>query len=116
MKKLPYAFKNTVRSSYFDLLRRIVEREGLILDMEKYREDSILSKGGDHSRWGEPDDLTNEYTPRGLNGRDYDGLKIMINNNKYKQQLEIIGNNMKSQLEEDVVVGRISDEIKIVFG
>lgn len=115
MKKVPFAFQNAVRKVYFDLLRRFVEDQRLILNLENYKEDVILSSGflrepavvaiiDSHSPWGEPDDLTNEFTPRGLNTRTYNGLKIIIKNFRYRERIEKIAENMRRNLEEDVIV------------
>ncbi len=113
MKKVPLAFKNTVRKVYFDLMGRLLEEENLTLDLEHYKDDAIVHAGylihpevvaiiDSHSSWGEPDDLTNEFTPRGLNGRRYDGLKIIIRNNRFRNKIEKFVNNMRRQLDEDV--------------
>ncbi len=126
MKKVPLAFKNTVRKVYFDLMRRILEEENLTLDLEHYKDDTIVHTGHlihpevvaiiySHSLWGEPDDLTNEFTPRGLNGRKYDGLKIIIKNNRFRNEIEKVVNNMRRQLDEDVVIEEMSN-ISVVFG
>lgn len=115
MKKVPFAFQDAVRNVYFELLRKFIEDTGLTLNIEKYKEDVILSEKlvksptivaviDSHSPWGEPNDLTNELTPRGLNNRTYDGLKIIIKDNRYKQQIEKIADNMRMQLAEDVSV------------
>lgn len=115
MKKVPYAFQNAVRGVYFNLLRRFVEDEELVLDLENYKEDAILSNRflrfdeivaiiDSHSAWGEPNDFTNENTPRGLNERTYDGLMIILKNEKYRKKINNIVDNMKRQLEEDVIV------------
>lgn len=115
MTKVPFAFQNAVRGTYFNLLRMFVENEGLILDLEHCKEDVIISAGhlglravvaivDSHSPWGESNDLTNEYTPRGLNGRTYNGLKIVIKNFRYRQRIEKVADNMKRSLEEDVIV------------
>lgn len=120
MKKVPFIFQNTVRKVYFDLLRRFTEDTGLTLDLENYKDDVILSVGflrspaivaiiDSHSSWGEPDSLTNENTPRGLNGRTYDGLKIILKNFRYKERIEKIANNMKNNLEEEVIVEEAQD-------
>lgn len=129
MKKVPFAFQETVRNVYFSLLKRFIEDVGLTLNLENYKEDVILSEGllrqpeiiaiiDSHSPWGEPNDLTNEITPRGFNGRTYDGLKIIIKNNRYRQQIEKIADNMRRQLGEDVTIKEASDDenIKIVYG
>ena len=121
MAKVPYAFQNAVRNVYFNLLRRFVENEGLTLDLEHHKEDVIISTGylrspavvaiiDSHSQWGEPNDLTNESTPRGLNGRTYEGLKIITKNYRYRQRIENIADNMKKSLEEDVITKGLSDE------
>lgn len=115
MKKVPFAFQNTVRKVYFDLLRRFTKDAGLTLDLEYHKDDVIISEGflrspaivaiiDSHSPWGEPDSLTNENTPRGINGRTYDGLKIIIKNFRYRDRIEKIANNMKNNLEEDVII------------
>lgn len=120
MKKVPFAFQNSVRRVYFDLLRRFTEDAGLALDVENYKDDVIISEGflrsptvvaiiDSHSSWGEPDGLTNENTPRGINGRTYDGLKIIIKNFRYKDRIEKIANNMKNNLEEEIIVEDAQD-------
>jgi hypothetical protein len=109
MTKVPFAFQNAVRTVYFDLLSRFIEDEGLslgedvILDEESFKS-PIVAVIDSHSQWGELNDLTNELTSRGLNNRAYDGLKIVIKDNKYKKQIEKIADNMKRQLAEDVAV------------
>jgi len=121
MTKVPFAFQNAVRNVYFELLEGFVEEVGLTLNLEKYKEDVILSKGlvepptivaivDSHSPWGEPNDLTNEFSQRGLNNRTYDGLKIVIKDNRYKQQIEKIADNMRRQLAEDVTIKEMSDK------
>lgn len=120
MKKVPFAFQNSIRNVYFNLLKRSVEDAGLTLNLGNYKDDVIISCGylrppevvaiiDSHSPWGEPDDLTNEHTPRGLNGRTYDGLKIIIKNLRYRDKIEKFADNMKRQLEEDVTVEQVSD-------
>jgi hypothetical protein len=122
MTKVPFVFQSAVRMTYFNLLRRYVEEEGLTLDLEHYDEDVIIYAGFliptvivaviySHSKWGEPNDLTNESTPRGLNGRKYDGLQITIKNFRYRQRIEKIAENMKRSLEEDVVVEKMPIEM-----
>lgn len=44
MTKVPFAFQDAVRNVYFGLLERFVEDAGLTLNLEKYKEDVILSK------------------------------------------------------------------------
>ena len=120
MKKVPFAFQSTVRRVYFDLLKRFVEEEGLTLNLENYGEDVIISMGflrppaivatiDSHSSWGEPNDLTNEITPKGLNGRTYDGLKITIKNFRYRERIEKIADNMRRHLAEDVIIEEMYD-------
>lgn len=120
MKKVPFAFQNTVRCVYFNLLKRFAEEEGLYLDLENQKEDAIMSTGflisptivaiiDSHSPWGEPDGLTNENTPRGINGRTYDGLKIIVKNFRYRDRIKKIVENMKNNLEEDVIVEETQD-------
>lgn len=115
MEKLPFVFKNTVRKTYFDLLKRFAEKEGLAVDFEHYKDDVIISAGyirlssiiaiiDSHSLWGEPDDLTNEYTPIRTTRRKYDGLKIIIKNPRFRLQIEKFADSMKRSLEEDVIV------------
>ena len=115
MKKVPFVFQNSVRNVYFSILRKFIEEEGLTLNLENYDEDVILAEGflrepaiiatiDSHSSWGAPNDLTNESTPRGLNGRTYDGLKIIIKNNTYRQRIYKIVDNLKRNLAEDVIV------------
>lgn len=129
MKKVPFAFQSAVRRVYFDLLKRFTEDQGLYLNLENYKEDVIISLGfirdpvvvaiiDSHSPWGEPNDLTNEDTPRGLNCRTYDGLKIIIGNNRYREKIDKIADDMKRNLEEDVIVKESSDDekIKITYG
>jgi hypothetical protein len=128
MKKVPYAFQNVVRKVYFDLLRRFIEDEGLILDLENYHEDAILARRhlrspeivaiiDSHSPWGTPDAFTNECTPRGLNERMYDELKIIVENSKYREKIEKIADNASRQLEEKVIVkDKCNESLKIVFG
>lgn len=121
MKKVPFAFQNAVRNAYFNLLRKSIRDQRLTLNLENYKEDVILSEGflrppaivaiiDSHSPWGEPDDLTNEFSPRGLNGRTYYGLKIIIKNFRYREQIEKIADNMKRNLEEDVIVKEMFDD------
>lgn len=92
----------------------------MTLDLENYKDDVILSVGflrspaivaiiDSHSLWGEPDSLTNENTPRGVNGRTYDGLKIIVKNFRYRDRIKKIVENMKNNLEEDVIVGDAQD-------
>lgn len=118
MKKVPFAFQNTVRKVYFDLLKRFIEDQGLCLDLEHYAEDAIISSHFlrdtvtiatiySHSPWGEPNDLTNEST-----SRTYNGLKIIIWNSRYREKIDKIADNMKRHLEEDVIVEEMSDEEK----
>lgn len=120
MKKVPFAFQNAARRVYFDILRRFTEDAGLILNLEYNKEDVILSTGflrepavvaiiDSHSSWGEPDGLTNENTPRGINGRTYDGLKIILKNHRYRERIEKIANSMKNNLEEEVTVEDAQD-------
>ena len=127
MKKVMFAFQSAVRNVYFNLLRRYVEEEGLTLNLENYKEDVILSEEflrspvivaiiDSHSSWGEPNDLTNEFTPRGPNGRTYDGLKIIIKNNRYRQKIEKIADRLKRNLEEDIIIKEISDDEKFKIG
>jgi hypothetical protein len=128
MKKVIYAFQNAVRKVYFGLLRRFVEDEGLILDLENYHEDAILATRFlrsseivaiiySHSPWGTPDAFTNEDTPRGLNERTYDELKIVLENSKYREKIEKIADNMSRWLEEKVIVNdKCNEEINIVYG
>ena len=126
MKKVPLAFQNAVRNIYFDILRKFIEEEGLTLNLENYGEDVILSEGflrspaivaiiDSHSSWGEPNDFTNESTPRGLNGRKYDGLKIIIKDNRYRQRIDKIADNLKRHLAEDVIMSD-DEKFKIVYG
>ena len=123
MKKVPFAFQNSVRRVYFDLLKRFTDDQGLCLSLD-YKEDVILSSRflrdstvvaiiDSHSPWGETNDLTNESTPRGLNGRTYDGLKILVRDNRYREKIDKIADNMKRNLEEDVIVKEISDDEKL---
>ena len=76
------------------------------MNLENYKDDVILSEGflrstaivaiiDSHSLWGEPDSLTNENTPRGLNGRTYDCLKIVLKNFRYRERIEKIADNMR---------------------
>lgn len=120
MKKVPFAFQNTVRKVYFDILRRFTENQGLYLNLVNYKDDVIISTGflrepavvaiiDSHSPWGEPDDLTNENTPRGVNGRTYDGLKIIVKNFRYRDRIKKMADNMKNNLEEDVIVEDAQD-------
>lgn len=120
MKKVPFAFQNTVRKVYFDILRRFTEDQGLYLNLVNYKDDVILSTGflrepavvaiiDSHSPWGEPDSLTNENTPRGINGRTYDGLKIIVKNFRYRDRIKKIVENMKNNLEEDVIIEDAQD-------
>lgn len=115
MKKVPYAFQDAVRNVYFNLLKRFVEDEGLSLDLENFDEDAIISPRflrepiivaiiDSHSHWGTPGAFTNENTPRGLNERTYNGLKIIIKNNRYKDKIDKIADLSKRWLEEDVIV------------
>ena len=124
MKKVPYAFQDSVRTVYFNLLKRFVEDEGLSLDLENFDEDAIISPRflrepkivaiiDSHSHWGTPDAFTNESTPRGLNERTYNGLKIIIKDNKYKDKIDKIADLAKSWLEEDVIVEWNDQEINI---
>lgn len=115
MEKLPFVFNNAVRSTYFDLLKRFAGKEGLAVDFEHYKDDVIISAGylrlqsiiaiiDSHSSWGEPDDLTNEYTPRRTTRRKYDGLKIIVKNPKFRSQIEKFADSVKRSLEEDVII------------
>lgn len=121
MKKVPFAFQNAVRGTYFNLLKKFTGDEGLTLDLDHYGEDVIISCGylrppavvaiiDSHSTWGEPDDLTNEHTPRGLNKRTYNNLKIIVKNYRYRERIEKFADNMRRQLEEDVIVEQILNE------
>ncbi len=123
MKKVPFVFQSATRKVYFDLLKRFIEDQGLRLDLKHYQEDVIIFSSflrdplivatiDSHSPWGEPDDLTNEVTHGGANGRTYDGLKTMIWNNRYREKIDKIADNMKRNLEEDVIVEEMSDEEK----
>lgn len=127
MTGIPFVFKNTIRDSYFNLLKRSVENEGLSLDLGNFKEDVILFMGylkpsiivaivDSHSKWGEPDDLTNEITPRGLNRRTYGGLKIIIVDIRYRRRIEKIADFLKRNLEEDVVIEEASVENSKVYG
>jgi hypothetical protein len=122
MTKVPYAFQNAVRNVYVSLLEAFAKDAGLILDLKHYNEDVIISTGfirsseivaiiRSHSQWGEPDDLTNEYSPRRHNRRIYTGLKIMVKNFRYRQQIEKFADNMRRQLDEDVIVEDEPDKI-----
>lgn len=115
MKKVPFAFQNAVRNVYFNLLKRFAEDENLILDLENFDEDVIIKKGflgsttiiaviESHSQWGEPDGLTNEYSKKGLNKREYNGLQITVHDNKFRKNINKIADNLKNNLEEDVLV------------
>ncbi len=115
MKKVPFVFQNVVRKRYFEILKIFVEDVDLILEIGNYNKDVIVDRNGriphtvnklsivaiieSHSAWGEPDDLTNE----GIN-RKYDGLKIFIQNEDYRNKIEEIADRMKGNLEEDVTV------------
>jgi hypothetical protein len=124
MKKVPFVFKNVVRKAYFNLLKEFARKEGLGVDFDHYKEDILIYTHylgpsivvtiiDSHSSWGEPDDLTNENTPRGLNGRTYDGLKIIIKYPMFKHKIEKFVDNMKRSLEEDVVVVEDAFDYKI---
>lgn len=115
MEKLPFVFKNAVRNTYFDLLKRFAGEEGLSVDFEHYKDDVIISAGylrlssvvaiiDSHSVWGEPDDLTNEYTPMRNTRRTYDGLKIIIKNPRFRPQIEKFADKLKRSLDEEVVI------------
>jgi len=115
MEKLPFVFKNVVRRAYFDLLKEFARKEGLGVDFDHYKEDIFIYTGfldasyvvaiiDSHSSFGEPSDLTNENTPRGLNGRTYDGLKMIIKHPRFRDRIEKIAENMQRSLEEDVIV------------
>lgn len=120
MQRLPFVFKNAVRKAYFDLLKEFAGKEGLGVDFDHYKEDIFIYSHflgpsvvvaiiDSHSSWGEPSDLTNEITPRGLNGRTYDGLKIIIKYPMFKYKIEQFVDNIKRSLEEDVVVEEAFD-------
>ncbi len=120
MKRLPFVFKNVVRRAYFDLLKEFARKEWLGVDFDHYKEDIFIHTGfldssvvvaiiDSHSSFGEPSDLTNETTPRGLNGRTYDGLKIIIKHPRFRDRIEKIAENMRRSLEEDVIIEESSD-------
>ena len=45
MEKIPFVFKNAVRNTYFDLLKRFAREEELSVDFEHYKDDVIISAG-----------------------------------------------------------------------
>lgn len=109
MKKIPFIFQGAVRDVYFDILTEFIKKEGLTLSLENdqdvilserfYGKPTIVAIIDSHSTWGEPNDLTNEFSPR-----TYDGLKIILKDIIYKQQIDNIADNIKRNLEEEVVV------------
>lgn len=112
MKRVPLVFQNVVRKRYFEIFKIFVIDLNLVLNVVDYKDDVIIdpklktfSPTGivaiieSHSAWGEADDLTNERKRR-----TYDGLKIRVTEENYRPYIEKIADNIKRNLEEDVIV------------
>lgn len=111
MKKIPFVFQNVVRKRYFEIFKIFTADADLILDVDNYEDDVLIDRKykmsptgivaiiESHSVWGEPDDLTNERIIR-----KYDGLKISVVDENYRQRIEQIADNIKRNLQEDVTV------------
>ncbi len=82
---------------------------GLNLDEVNYKKTVLTSDGKvvaiieSDATVGEPDDLTNECTPGGMNNRKYDGLEIRMLDRDYEGHLKDLVLILKAILKEEII-------------
>ncbi len=118
---LPHALRNSAREAYYHLFADVARRYYLALDRVHYGNVVLYKPAlwicgrpiGNHgivavvksdSPCGELDDLTNEHTPDGFNNREYNGLELTLEDEKYSGRVLDIARVMGGILKETVPV------------
>lgn len=106
---LPHKLRNRGRKVYYKMFCAAAKETGLNLDEVNYKKTVLTSDGKvvaiieSDATVGEPDDLTNECTPGGMNNRKYDGLEIRMLDRDYEGHLKDLVLILKAILKEEII-------------